>query len=165
MDNAYQALFTPNAAAFLTGWISLGTSARVHTSDSGFLEFFRPRSIAGTDPAQSLTVNTALLVKKVAAVGGRKNRGRMFIPPFAINEASVDRNGVIDAQVVSNQQTVWTAFEGQAGDIWQLAILHSDVVVSPGPPKVYGPNPEPPVDIAGLVVQSKCATQRRRMRP
>ncbi len=154
----FEAAFVPNAAAFNVEWRWIGASAVYNTSDQGLQYAERPRSLAGSAVGQTPMTNSALLVRKATASGGRKNRGRHFVPPFNLNETVVDRNGVLDASVLANQQNVWTSMVPSGGPTgWKCVVLHTQL---PGAPAVAAPT-----DITALVVQSQMATQRRRMRP
>lgn len=105
----------------------------------------------GDPPA--LPNNCALLVRKLSALGGRKNRGRSFYPD--VQGAATFSNGDIDPAVLGNFQSAWddwmTNLDGVTG-LEEAVILHSDPLDAPTP-------------ITSWVVAGKIATQRRRMRP
>ena len=102
---------------------------------------------AGID---SVPMNCALLVRKTSTQPGRGGRGRYFIP-FALEETDVSETGQIDGTTVSDWQTIQTAFLAAlvAEDV-PMVILHSGAGV--------------PAAVTTLNVQSKIATQRRRLR-
>lgn len=107
----------------------------------------------GLGTASALPNNTAVLVRKVTAAGGRRGRGRMYIP--GIVEGDVDAAGGINNTPRAAWQTAIDAmFTNLVGlpSIDALALLHDTAP--------FGPN-----DITSLEVQLKVATQRRRMRP
>lgn len=96
--------------------------------------------------------NCALLVKKRTIVGGRENRGRMYIP--GVNEPTVDNVGNLDsgfiASVNTKLETFRTRINAYAG-VTQLVILHTDETAEPTP-------------ISALVVDPRLATMRQRLR-
>jgi len=102
---------------------------------------------AGID---TVPMNCALLVRKTSSQPGRGGRGRYFIP-FALEETDVSETGQIDGTTVSDWQTIQTAFLAAlvAEDV-PMVILHSGAGV--------------PAAVTTLNVQSKIATQRRRLR-
>jgi len=101
----------------------------------------------------ALPNNCAVLVRKVTGEGGRRNRGRMFIP--GISEEAVDATGAIAGTPLSNWNSAFddiqTTLVGLA-TVDNLVLLHDSA-------------PHTPTVITDLVVQPKIATQRRRLRP
>lgn len=107
----------------------------------------------GTVSGSSLPQNCAILVKKRTGLVGRKNRGRMFLP--GIRENEVDQLGVISSTEVTRLQGHANTFAGNVASSTQfdgLAILHA---VGDGTTPALVPN---------LQVDSRIATQRRRLR-
>lgn len=102
-----------------------------------------------------LPQNCALLVRKVTGLGGRKNRGRMYIPSI-VQEADVSGVGRIDAadvdifQGVANTFLLSLAGDGSTPDLTPF-ILHRDGVSLP-------------TEVVDLQVDPVIATQRRRLR-
>jgi len=97
--------------------------------------------------------NTAFLVRKDTALGGKAGRGRMFLP--SVPEASVLQSGVLNSGVVTALQADMDSFfAGLASQGLVPVLLHGDS--SP----LTTPTP-----ITGFSVQSVVATQRRRLRP
>lgn len=110
-------------------------------------------SEAGTSTGDPLPNNSALLVKKLTGLGGRKNRGRNYYPDVLVS--AVDGSGVIDVSSRDSYQTAWDTFIAELNGVPGLEsphLLHSDEA-------------DNPTLITAFVVQSKIATQRRRMRP
>lgn len=107
--------------------------------------------LAGTAGTAPLPNNCAVLVAKISTSGGRRNRGRMYIPCPA--ETAVDGAGVLSTGERGAWQTAMNAWiEGEFTAGWgSPAILHQTP-------------PYAPTTITNLVVRSKIATQRRRMR-
>lgn len=98
-----------------------------------------------------LPPNVAVLVKKATVSGGRRNRGRLFMPPAWISEGSVTNQGVIAAASVTTLQTRATAtMDRLAASSQEPMVLHSDGGAG--------------TLITNLIVDSLCATQRRRLR-
>lgn len=102
-----------------------------------------------TSPAPN---NCAILVAKISTSGGRRNRGRMYIPCPA--ESQVDGAGVLT-----------TTYRGQ----WQTAMddwIDGEALAGWGSPAIlHQTGPTAPTTVTNLVVRSKIATQRRRLRP
>lgn len=102
-----------------------------------------------TSPAPN---NCAILVAKISTSGGRRNRGRMYIPCPA--ESQVDGAGVLT-----------TTYRGQ----WQTAMddwIEGEALAGWGSPAIlHQTGPTAPTTVTNLVVRSKIATQRRRLRP
>lgn len=105
--------------------------------------------------------NVACLVKKSTAVGGRKNRGRMFFP-WMLASADVNEGGTIDGGKVAYLQNLFTLFL-------------SDLVAGNVPMTIANrtfnqPNPPHHVtaitathNVTTLLVENLVATQRRRL--
>lgn len=98
--------------------------------------------------------NTAVLVRKVTGVGGRRNTGRWFIPGV-INADQTDAGVMTTAAAAAWQSALDLIVAGvpalSPDQFENLVILHSDST--------------PPTDVTNLNVQLRLATQRRRLRP
>lgn len=103
----------------------------------------------GGSTGEAAGPGVALLVKKVTALGGRKNRGRLYFP--GIPEGSVDSAGAVAGGFL-------TAAEGAFTD------LVTDLNAVNLPPMVLHSGSETPTEILELVPQATTATQRRRLR-
>lgn len=109
----------------------------------------------GTNPGPALPPNCAYLVRKRTALGGRRGRGRMFMPAgVGPGEDSVPATGVMaEAQRVDLElrYNAWL-------DNWPvpLYLFHDDEALTPLP------NPTP---ITTVTVEARLATTRRRLRP
>ena len=108
--------------------------------------------VTGTASTQPLTVNTAVLINKTTGLGGRRNRGRMFVPPVKPQEAGVDGTGLISSIELSTLQGLWDSFYGQM------------ITTGYTPQLFHQTAPFTPTPVTGFVVQPMVATQRRRMR-
>lgn len=114
----------------------------------------------GTMSAASPPQNVALLIRKLTAVGGHKNRGRMYLPPF-FGEGGVDQLGRIESAsysaLTSRLNQFWTDLtEKTTGSlhVYGPVIFHND----------YGAQTPDPTPITSFYVDPVVATQRRRLR-
>lgn len=113
----------------------------------------------GAETAAMQPPNVALLVKKSSATGGRKGRGRMYIP-WVLQDAAVDDVGIIGGASLTTYQGDATAFLsdlelGTSGTYdTPMVILHDT--------SGAGAEPAPSV-VTGLLVDSMVANQRRRL--
>lgn len=106
----------------------------------------------GTIAQPGLPVNCAVLVNKNTDMGGRRNRGRMFLPPAFPSEGSVDEAGaILGSSVTALQGYINSAIAGWATANYEPVLYHSEAPFTPTP-------------IVGLSVQGLLASQRRRMR-
>lgn len=111
-----------------------------------------PASFTGGD---SLPVNCAFLVRKVTGLGGRRNRGRMYLP--GCNDNLVDTLGTLTSGGVTSLQAACDAFRTAllaTAEIDDLVVLHTATI-----PAVT------PTVITSLAIDPRIATQRRRLRP
>lgn len=119
------------------------------TTDTGYYE--EPVQLTGLSNVSTPPPNVTLLVRKTTGLRGRANRGRNYWPGL-LTETDVFNTGAIDPTKVESIQTI---LEG-IGEILYTAgyfgcILHSNPALDPTP-------------ITSIVVESKVATQRRRLR-
>jgi hypothetical protein len=97
--------------------------------------------------------NVAVLVHKRTARGGRRGRGRLFLPWFC-SDNDTNEDGTLLPALVSSVQTaagVWLA--ALATNDVPMYILHSPGQTAEGPPN----------EVTSLTVSSLVATQRRRL--
>lgn len=120
----------------------------------------RDVNVRSQSDTPKLPQNCALLVAKNTELGGRKNRGRFFLPGV-LNEGAVNNIGVIDPGVVSAFQIQATQMKNDMllggtpdGVKCPMVILHNAGA---------GTTP-PPTPVVSLSVSSVIATQRRRLR-
>lgn len=98
--------------------------------------------------------NCAVLAQKRTGRGGRKGRGRFFIPPCTLEDGDVDATGTIDTVHLASLQTWATAFLlALDSATTPMVLLHSEEA-----------GPIAPDVVTNLVVQSRIATQRTRLR-
>lgn len=156
-DLAFTNLLTAIPAAnWGTNFTLEGVELVVGGTSSGlgpyFTYFSSGAAVTGTSSGTRPPNNTAALVTKQTSVAGRRGRGRMFIPGF-IPAVNVNEAGVIESAVRTVRQGLlddW--FEKCQVENLEMVILHSSA-------------PATPAVLDGLRLESKMATQRRRMRP
>jgi hypothetical protein len=108
-----------------------------------------PTGYEGTAGQGSMTQNVAILVKKTTSLGGRSGRGRMYLPPFMVEEVEMTPQGTFGSGLLA-------AVQARVSD-WFFAgtyvLLHDEEspTVTPTP-------------ITGFIVDDRVATQRRRLR-
>jgi hypothetical protein len=104
----------------------------------------------GTAAVSGVPPNVALLVNKVTAVGGRKGRGRMFVP--GILEANVDAGGIISGGSISTYITACVNFLTDLTTSGRtMVLLHADAAT-------------PPYDLVSLSPSTKVGTLKGRLR-
>lgn len=107
----------------------------------------------GTNNTDFLPQNAALLVQKRSLLGGRRNRGRLFMP--VLTEGAVNEVGQLSPTQLTSYQNVansWlSSYNNEIGAFGDMVILHSSGDSTPTP-------------VTSLVVQGTIATQRRRLR-
>jgi len=96
--------------------------------------------------------NTAILVQKVTAAGGRAGRGRLYWP--AAVETDINSAGVLSPTPLATLQTAFNTFRSQlvAGDLSPVVLHGEDSPL------------ETPTLITAFTVSATVATQRRRLR-
>jgi len=93
--------------------------------------------------------NTAMLATKRTALGGRKHRGRFYVP--GIGEASTNSSGIIVGDLTTDWPAACTSFLGKMNaDDLGMFVLHGDAT--------------DPTQVTSLEGQLTLATQRRRLR-
>jgi hypothetical protein len=113
----------------------------------------------GTIVGNVLPSNCALLVAKQTLTGGRRGRGRMFVP-WVLPEDNVDDVGIINSGTLSALQTAADDFlealadPGPSSDATPMFLLHNTEGETPAPP---------PSEVVGLNASNLIATQRRRL--
>lgn len=102
--------------------------------------------------------NTSFLIRKGTGQGGRRNRGRMYIP--GVPREAIFANGDIATTTVTGLQT-------RVDDLQDGPTLVDAGFTTPVLLHGLGLSPTPvsPTPVTSLNVQTKVATQRRRLRP
>lgn len=152
LDSTIRASSRPaQATAMCTGWSYLGVRV-TEMDDTGPLSGEASTLVVGTNSGNPMTPNVAVLVRKSTALGGRRNRGRSFIPPTFPGEENVGPSGTIAAPQLSSLNTWWQGLYADLATAGLPAvILHSQVPFTPTP-------------VTGVIVMGTVATQRRRLR-
>lgn len=118
-----------------------------------------PSPRVGLNAGNKLPQNCALLVRKNSAMGGRRARGRFFLPGV-LNEGSVDNVGRIGTSDFSpyrdsaTEMFSWLQATGPLPNT-PMVILHT----SGGPTPMIDPTP-----VTSLSTDQVISTQRRRLR-
>lgn len=138
------------APRMLSIWTFEGVNVTWMTESGPLVgSFFDP--VVGSGGSAGLVINCAGLLKKNTARGGRKGRGRAFIPPTFASEAQVDPVGTIDSGVVSVTQDCFDQFV-------------DDLATAGITPYLLHEDGSTPNEITSLTLQATVATQRRRLR-
>jgi hypothetical protein len=131
------------------GWTFEGISGFLQTAGGPILGAHLD-SVNGSGSDNDVPVNCAILLQKQTASGGRRNRGRLFVPPIVAG-LTTDTNGQLLAGDVTNLED---GFNNMLPDFVtanvEAVIHHSDG----GPGTV----------ITGFAGSQLLATQRKRMR-
>lgn len=115
----------------------------------------------GTQANNCLPNNCALLVKKNTGKGGRRNRGRMFLPAGYLPNTEVNHTGAISGWAGTMQSNINQFYE----NLTDLTILGGTDRVALQPVLFHNGAPGPtPTDVTQLLVDNKIATMRERMR-
>lgn len=152
-----------------------GSSVRIGVSGGDPLIHRDVRANVGTNSGMSPPPqNVSILLTKQSAIGGRRGRGRMFLPSGFITASAISEIGIILSGTVTSLQTqatgLLTALEtGPYQD--GMVLLHSEATVwqliGGQPRRVVdesAPAPPDPTPVTALTVSQLVATQRRRLR-
>jgi hypothetical protein len=139
-------------AEMINDWFIDGVSVAKGTS-TGDIVGQALQTLQGTVVDSCVPSNCALIVKKNTALGGRRYRGRMFVPPVILNEGAVDAAGNILSSPLALIQANF--------DQWHAALIAADW----GPCLMHqGAGAPAPTLITSFTCDSLIGTQRRRMR-
>lgn len=147
----YQSWATHILPVQSSGIVLSGCKAKMGPNETG-LDATYALLTGGGNIASTVPPQVAVLVTKHTAFGGRKGRGRMFVP--GVVEGDIDAGGNLGAAQVADWQARMTAFRTAIiglSSVDDLVLLHSG-------------EGEVPTPITSLNVSSKVATQRRRLR-
>lgn len=107
----------------------------------------------GTSNVSAVPPNCAVLVHKSTSRGGRRGRGRLFIP-WAVSETNVEESGLITTATVNTMQTAMNNWlTGMATAQVPMVLLHGQGITAPGAPNL----------VTTLTVDKLISTQRRRL--
>lgn len=128
----------------------IGCVARVKLGpDSTGPQATSASALGGQNTGEGILPSVSILVQKVTALGGRRNRGRMYWP--GLNEDEVDSSGNING-------TAATAWSGAMGSVF------ADLVADGMPPVVLHSDSGAPTPCTTFNVLTIAATQRQRLR-
>lgn len=149
---AFDSSYYGDAASYREDWTYLGFLASLMTAE-GVLTFEKPANRPSTaSDDRSCPTNCALLIQKKTPFGGRRNRGRMFLPAGYLPELFIGAAGNIDGASLidfQNGADEWLAALSLAG--LEMTIHHATA-------------PFASTEVTSLVVSDTIATQRQRMR-
>jgi hypothetical protein len=114
----------------------------------------------GSGNSAKLPQNCALLVSKNSGVGGRRNRGRFFVPAV-LNEGGVSNVGVIDSTLLNGFQDVCDEFWSQLAEPTAVGATPTPMVILHNGSGVGVPAP---TTVLSLTADPTISTQRRRLR-
>jgi hypothetical protein len=131
------------------------TSVRVSygTDGSADLVYVQPTTSVGGKSGTALPPNNAALIHKVTARGGRRGRGRMFIP-WAFDLADVNEGGVVTSTRQTALNTAMSTLLARLSTASSpMVLLHNPGLTSMGAPDV----------VTSLRADNLVGTQRRRV--
>ena len=151
-QNCYEAFFGgSNIWSRMVGPL-IGVRCDVRETEGGALRTgsYSLNTATGSPGLLALPPNNAVLIRKVTAAGGRTGTGRMYVP--AMIETEVDSSGLISGASQANIQAGATGMLGDmsTNDI-PMYLLHDSALIAPNL-------------VTSLSVQTRVATQRRRLR-
>lgn len=139
------------AGNMVVGWTYLGVRT-LEMDDTGPISGQFDGNVIGSATGNPTPPNVAVLVRKATASGGRRNRGRMYLPPIYPGEENIGPNGTIAATQLGEVSTRWNAFRtAMTSAVLPIVLFHSE-------------SPFTPTPVTNFVVQAQVATQRRRLR-
>lgn len=142
-------LTAPN---ILNGWAFNGFElVRATATGDESLEWINP--IVGTLAGGGFASNTAVLIQKRTGLGGRRHRGRMFLPPILFADIGADNNGFLTPALLANLTSTFDFFMTNLEDAEVPMVLHHGGVALDSQL------------VTSLAPAPQLATQRRRMRP
>lgn len=152
------------ATAAYDAWVTAGMAANFATTCAltSVLMKFGPNdtgpsavdsgNVPGTNAGPQAPPNVAILVRKNTGFGGRAGRGRFFLPGFP--EGNIGAAGELGGTSFSDLQSDVNALF----NAWVTAGLVPTLLHNVGSPI------SAPIPITSFTVDSKVATQRRRLR-
>lgn len=148
--------FISNFRAFVNSdYLLIGGHVLVGDTAGAIRWDFTGTPLAGNSGNATVPQNTAWLVKKSTALGGRRNRGRMFFP--GVHEIDVSNIGELSGAAVTARQTQVSKLEAGGSIVTAFGFIVTPVLL-------HQSGSSTPTGITGLTVQKTVATQRRRLR-
>lgn len=139
------------AASFINAWAFSKVVVTFMTPTGPLSGESTNAPISGTITEGGLPVNCSLLLTKETGLGGRKFKGRAYIPPLAPDEEGVTVNGQMDGGTRLNIESRYSTAFTQMGVVGAVPVLHH----SDGSPGTL---------ITGVSLSGTIGTQRRRLR-
>lgn len=131
-------------------------------TDVPILVFAAGAASPGTRAGEFAPPNVALLVRKRTALGGKKNRGRSYIP-FILAVSEATENGAVAPGSIAALQGACTTFLAQLTTDVTPMVIENKTFNTPLPPHhvtfIGGSNAQ----VTSYVVEPIIATQRRRL--
>lgn len=123
------------------------------------LVYLHPAATVGANTVTSFPPNSAVLVHKTTGRGGRRGRGRLFIP-WMIGTTECNEGGIILTAALTSLQSALTTFRtALASGGVPMYVFHSASTMGTSHPTAPGP----PDAVLSLVVDKLISTQRRRL--
>lgn len=137
-----------------TGFNVISTYVLINTG-AGLYVDTNVTTINGARAGSPPSINVAEVVQKRTIYAGRQFRGRMFVPPFGVDEADISIAGVISTATARSVK--WTAF-------------YNALVTNNIPPYLIHDAPKsgvtpPPTPITGFATTQLIGSIKRRIRP
>lgn len=151
MSNFFNGQIWDSGAAASVDYTWLRTEVTLMTTEGALIGVDAINGAGVAAPAVA-AANLAIIIQKVTAVGGRKNKGRLFMPAGFIPETQVNSAGVLLPLFAAARGTEWNTMLGEMiTNGYSAQLYHTDPA-------------DEPTQITGFVALSLCGTQRRRMR-
>lgn len=168
LDTIHEIFGESLVSSMTTDWGLVKSELKVGPDETGPTFEVSTPLFAGTDAPPTCTPQVAYLLTKRTSVGGRRGRGRMYLP--GVKESNVDGGGNLSGGALAALQVEATEL------VTLLAAADLPMVLEHGPETVWvlvdgqprrqpvpGPIPDPDT-VNSLTASSLAATQRRRLR-
>lgn len=145
----------PSAAALRVGWTFGGVTA-YYNDPSGQIVTVNGTDVVGTTAGDTLPVNSAVLLNKLTGLGGRRNKGRVYLPPYSMDESQVSATGVIDSTALQTMVDNWEGTRlALETALVPMVLFHGPTVALPEPPSTL---------VTATSGETRIATMRTRLR-
>jgi hypothetical protein len=103
-------------------------------SDVPFVAVASGPTVAGTNDIDVPAPQTSVLIKKITALGGRRNRGRTYFP-WIVGETGITEAGRLFGDIITNGQTAADAFlAALVTNETPMCIVNRTILDNPTPP-------------------------------
>lgn len=142
----------PGQQDWLSTYWNLEACSVTYMTDTGPLVGEFVEHTNGTYVSAPMPINCAWLISKNTAAGGRKNRGRLYLPAGIYGaESEVNQVGEFSSATVTFMQAAWDHFRSDLSEADRIPVLfHSDGSA--------------PTTITSFSANGMISTQRRRLR-